>query len=517
MSISDGKASSYVRPNQRWVCGHAKNGCPCAQGPDGKGRCRTTHACEPRAYKDGYRCNRSNSLGGACEQGPLPDGTCCLEAIPCKPSRSVRAKRGLITACSVAGVVAALGLILAIPTLRNRVVSPGPLSSHHAGANTQFVDGSAVKQQDCAACHAAAHQGASGWLSAALDPDKMAVQNDQCLNCHGMDPHNADHPHGVDPTFLASLRGDHNDSTAAPLAMKMARMTGGVRGQEKIACATCHKEHHGADFDITRITDQQCQVCHQEAFVSFAHGHPEFSTSLNGKDVTWPYLQRTSLAFDHAQHFGRFQEALKNGEAVPHLCTDCHQPSQDRSEMHLASFEQACATCHHHTNQIEGAPVDPGVNFLQLPGMDTKSLADAGLDISPWPADRRKGGDGVTPFMALLMNAAPAYPTADYTWPGDKTTLEADLATLKSLQRGSRDLRNATEPQKQAAQRVALAVKQLLNDLADQQGTEVLKERLEASLGRPLGHEEFSGLIAQLPLDLLKQARDTWFPSGTAN
>jgi hypothetical protein len=84
---------SYERPNQKWICGHAAEGKACRLGPEGRGRCQATFECapvlemKPGEAKGRWRCTRP---GGACETGPLPDGTCCRPIPRCSPVPTLR-------------------------------------------------------------------------------------------------------------------------------------------------------------------------------------------------------------------------------------------------------------------------------------------------------------------------------------------------------------------------------------------------------------------------------------------
>jgi hypothetical protein len=56
----------------------------------------------------------------------------------------------------------------------------------------------------------------------------------------------------------------------------------------------CHREHQGAEFDLTAMNDSGCQTCHQQRYESFAADHPDFGA--------WPYERRTRIAFNHSSH-----------------------------------------------------------------------------------------------------------------------------------------------------------------------------------------------------------------------
>ena len=94
----DYRNSGYQRPNQAWVCGWLAKGRPCQIGPDGEGNCRATFECQPTSNNDRWQCNRSELAGGRCDQGPLPNGTCCRAIQRCRldtVTTTGRSRRGM--------------------------------------------------------------------------------------------------------------------------------------------------------------------------------------------------------------------------------------------------------------------------------------------------------------------------------------------------------------------------------------------------------------------------------------
>ena len=186
------KESRYERPNQNWVCGWAAEGRVCPLGPDAHGHCRTTSECAPVRKGDRWFCTRPASAGGACLEGPKPDGRCSRPMVRCVPLRSLRARRGLVTRWTV-GLTFGTLLILLGGGSRWQFASPGSLSSPHALSS-------------CSDCHhlpAAAQN-----FSSAFKPPHAYQDSQLCLNCHplGADPFQ---PHGLSgaepiPPFLLS-------------------------------------------------------------------------------------------------------------------------------------------------------------------------------------------------------------------------------------------------------------------------------------------------------------------------
>ena len=95
--------SQYDRPNQRWVCGLAREGQSCPPGPTASGDCPARSDCTPLRDGARWQCNRSALRGGVCDSGPTPEGACGI-VHHCHPQRSLRAIRGrFVSACALAG------------------------------------------------------------------------------------------------------------------------------------------------------------------------------------------------------------------------------------------------------------------------------------------------------------------------------------------------------------------------------------------------------------------------------
>ncbi len=470
------KQSHYERPNQKWLCGHAADGQGCPLGPDARGQCRAACECVPVRKGDRWHCARPESASGACADGPLPDGTCCRPIPKCTPARSLRARRGLLTGLTAAFTGGFL-LFLWGGSARWDFFSPGPLASPHALSDARCTD-----------CHAAdgARLAAAG-NGATADHHGGSADSGLCLNCHnlGADPLQ---PHGQTAPRLAGLTKKASQTpraAARPVALAVsAFLLGGPEQQNgELACATCHQEHHGKDFDLRRLSNAQCQVCHARQFASLARGHPEFSD--------YPFGRRTRIEFDHVSHIERhFQDAATKAKA-PASCTGCHETDAAGRTMLANNFAAACAGC--HAEQIEGAGrADArGIAFLRVPGLDVKTLEKRGLRVGDWP-EFAEGKP--TPFMELLLsrdtNAAGAW---------------QKLAGLDLL-----DLADAKDDELQATAQWGWAVKELFFDLVTR-GQTALRERLQSVLPRPISNPQQAALAAQLPVDALLAAQQEWF------
>lgn len=452
----------YDRPHDEWTCGRAAEGCPCIYGPSAAGECRATSQCLPARQGDRWQCTRAISLGGACEAGPNPDGTCGCPVPPCRPERSLRAKRG-----QAAWLAATLALGVATLALwgqwRLGWSNPGPLTSQHA-----------VSALDCAACHL---ERPGLVLTDAARSARIREHDQLCLKCHDLGPQPSS-PHGLPAAELAALGRDQQPPTGPrPAVLRAARALG---VPDEPACATCHREHQGTGFDLKHMTDQQCQTCHQTQFEGFAHGHPEFASS--------PYARRTRLQFDHVSHFQRHFSDSRLAERGPTSCAHCHEPAPDGGKMLMRGFDQGCASCHSAQIAGENRAGAQGIVFLRLPALDVAALKAAGHQTGEWPADSE---GGISPYMRWLLEADP--------------TAASALATLGDLNPG--DLRTATSEQLKAAAELLWSIKGLFADLVVE-GQPVMMRRLGAA-----GRSAVSGRIGGFSADVALAAQQAWLPN----
>ncbi len=389
--------SRYERPNQDWICGWAADGQACPLGPGKNGTCRGTYQCMPYRKDDRWMCARSPSRGGKCADGPLPDGTCCLPIPPCRPVRSVLAKRKLFTLCTFAFALGSTLLMIGVPQ-RSAVISPGCPTAAHSTIESR-----------CEVCHTAGNSGFADSMRTASPAGDVMQQSRLCLNCHeDFGPH-VMHPHSYDPQMLAVLtqRINGNGKTPdAPWLLSTARAVlpppGTSDGQ--LACADCHHEHRGERFDLKHMTNQQCQVCHAAPFHSFSNGHPEFSV--------YPYQRRTLLYFNHKthyeSHFANFERIMPGGVAPPEAnveqsisaasCFHCHQTDPQKQTMVFRGYQQSCAGC--HDRQITDDAF-PAMAVVVTP----PAAGDAASGTSPDDQLSSSMLDRTTPFMDLLMSA----------------------------------------------------------------------------------------------------------------
>jgi hypothetical protein len=452
----------YERPNQPWVCGLASDGHACPAGPTAGGACPALAECVPARDGDRWKCNRSALRGGECGEGPTPEGGCgCVHR--CRPVRSLRSIRGqFVMACTL---FAAGGLfVLLSAEWRDEVISPGPLAQQHA----QLLENGAM-DPNCAACHAAAERSVAGWsVSLAGFHGDGPAQSQRCMECHKstISKSLAMTAHNVAPELLQRLTGSGGTSIA----------------DKEIACATCHREHQGARFDLTAMSDAACQSCHQQRYESFSTDHPEFGR--------WPYERRTRIVFNHASHHAKHFAEKKQAFD----CRSCHVEDATGTVQLLAGYEASCASCHDEkiaTSLVKGAPM------IALPTLDVEALKQAGYDIGEWPEDATGDFDGrLPPAMKLLLAGDPPAGNA-------MATLRPDFDFF--------DVDPGDDAQLKACADLVAAIKRLLADL-DAAGSEAVRARIRAALGREIADAEVDELIVGLSSRTIEEAVKSWLP-----
>jgi len=477
------KDSVYERPNQEWVCGWTADGNPCLHGPDGDGVCsaRAQANCSPVKEGDRWVCTRAEAFGGPCTDGPQPDGSCACptpEHLVCQPKRNIRAKRGLTAKLVVIFSLGFLVLMFSGPWSQN-FISPGKLSPSHLAIEGE--DGA----DNCSSCHQAGNTSWSNWLTLALassDIDDMHDKNaGLCLNCHfNKDPEGRDQSlfvHGVEPAILDQLTldkmmaggtaGEGADPATADASgankgrLMAAKFIHGAKADSsgEIACATCHQEHRGIEYDLRQMSDSQCQACHQSAFQSFNDGHPKFTAveRLN-----------SGISFDHSKH----QERFEGGELV---CRNCHEADSLGRTMNVRAFESTCEGCHeqgskdHHGDGLKKNPL----LLLQLPEIEFEG------DVY-WPGENAFG-EALTPMMAMLLAGDDeALPLIESIYDEDGAAGDLYEWLVETDDNDEPELRED----------FAKALKRLVADLADytDEGEQARVERLAKALGA--GHND---------------------------
>ena len=250
--------SQYQRTSQSWRCGNVgDHQQECSMGPDSKGRCRASFECIPQRKGARWHCTRPSHRGGPCNGGPLPDGQCFRPIPKCRPIRSIRLWRRLISRWILFLSLAVLAVVL-FGSFQSSFISPGKLSFQHAPV--QYIYG-------CGACHSVAASTPSppGWIAAAVSSADEFHDSKLCVECHrvGKAPFAA---HGIQPHTLRSMtrqkkeRYNDSDATTVPFTISLAHqaINKSVARDGKLQCRLCHLEHRGKDSTITAIADDSC-------------------------------------------------------------------------------------------------------------------------------------------------------------------------------------------------------------------------------------------------------------------
>jgi hypothetical protein len=472
-------AGSYERPDQIWVCGNAQFGTACPLGPNRNGRCVTTALCEPILVDGAWKCNRSRLQGGMCDSGPLEDGSCGCPVLSCSPCRTLRSHRGRVAAICFAATLALLAILLSSPS-RNALLVPGPLTEPHAQIMRD------QRSRRCAHCHAAGSEGLGGWLLAAtLGPAPSTTKQWQlCLHCHEnrISPARALVAHTASHRELARLTEKSAQHRATEDGRLMAAGTVS-KSTRALACATCHREHHGAEHDLTAMSDQQCSTCHQAQFPSFARGHPEFRA--------WPYRRRSRIIFDHVSHGERhFREAQQVFQ-----CATCHEVGPHGEPRRLVGYEQDCATC--HEADMRRSMSEP-LALIRLPMIDRELLSSEGLSVGQWPEEFNGDFDGsIPPLMLLMLWADPlAKASLEQFGPGFGF-LDVDPDNFDDLE---------------AASDLVWSIKRLIYELGTDGDSAILwrAKRLYELRGTTFQPEQFEALVAGFDRSALVRMASTF-------
>ncbi len=461
--------NDYVRVNSDFSCGGSS--CHDCRGPVGD-RCGAEPACIPVRLGNAWVCTREGKQG-PCASGPLSDGRCCLGPATCQPHRNLRAHRRVFVISCLSLTIGGLIWILS-SDWRAEFIAPGPLTSAHA----QVLKGHGIAR--CAACHEAADLSVTQWFTRAVAnrPTTTTNQTELCLKCHDQqfDHATALAPHNVPAATLEAT------------TQRLAERHGGtqklfpVSHVDRLACSTCHREHHGAEVSLSRLTDRQCQACHVTSFNSFETDHSEFPDA-------WPARRRNRIAFDHATH--ALNHFAEKGQSFN--CNRCHVSDNLQNVQLLAAYETTCFEC--HDQQIRDNGSGP-LSLVQLPMIDIKALADAGCQ-TPWPPSAIGDFDGrIPPLMRVLLAADPE-----------------TAATLESLGQsfefGDVDPQNASQVRLTA--KLAKAIVQLLRELRDDPVASI-RTRLAAVLGAPEA-KDLDSFVATLPVPLIQATAQQWLAS----
>ena len=356
---------------------------------------------------------------------------------------------------------------------------PGPLASAHGAI------------ENCSACHTKSGSGKLSWIHGLVAGDPLA-DSKACLTCHKM-PETAFNAHGASTEVLKQITKELTKVAAETPAPEWARTQSIAFPTHDVmvhglSCATCHQEHRGAGFKLSKISNEQCQSCHVVKFDSFDGHHPEFES--------YPFKRRTPIIYDHTSHGKHFSEVVKKDPAkrIPATCTTCHSSREDRRIMAVGPFEQTCRSC--HLGQITGkerVSGPKGIAFLTLPGLDLQTLKEKNALIGEWP-DASEAE--LTPFMKVMISR-------------DERG-RALIKTVDSL--NLLDLTDASDDQIKAVTNLVWEIKGLFYALISGKASDVLAD-LNIGSGAKLSVNLVADLTANIPRDVVISAQQQWLPN----
>lgn len=381
----------------------------------------------------------------------------------------------------LAALITIAGLFVALSVSKDtNMLMPGPLASVHGAIDK------------CWSCHANSGTGKLSWLHGFLANDRLS-DSKQCLKCHSM-PQTAFEAHGAASDVLMQSTARLTKVSASAAVPRAAQaqhslfpVHQSVAGQ--LACATCHQEHQGGGFKLSKMTSEQCRSCHVVKFDSFDGSHPKFED--------YPFRRRTRIIYDHAGHFGKHYPELREkdpAKRIPETCTSCHDGNGNKHVMAVSSFDKTCAGC--HRDQITGkerSSGPKGIAFLSLPGLDIATLKKKNATIGEWPEE---SDAALTPFMKVMIARSDKGRTI--------------LSTLEGV--NLQDLSAANDAQLKSTTELAWEVKALFHALIDGKASDVLGDfKIGGDVQLSAGLT--SDLTAGLPRDVIVSAQREWLPN----
>ena len=162
----------------------------------------------------------------------------------------------------------------------------------------------------------------------AVSPTKvLAIDNSECLDCHG------------DPDFSKELP---NGKTVS-LYVDQKRFETSVHGQNDVACTDCHSDITSLNYDNdvphpTNLKPVDCSQCHSDeadAFSESVHGDL-------GEDGP-------SCKSCHNPHYTKYLAAATAEERNKETCLKCHDPMDGHEFLPAKGlhFERlSCSACH---------------------------------------------------------------------------------------------------------------------------------------------------------------------------
>lgn len=455
------KKSRYERPSAKKVCGLKSEGGGCELGPDKDGLCPGRAQCVPYRSGDRWDCTRSQSNGGKCKNGPGPDGR-CPHSVRCVPADSVRHSRRKLVAYAAFLLLAILLASLYSP-LGQSLVSPGELSAKHSG----------VALNQCADCHGETAGHPQAWFARALSGfGGQHNSNGSCLSCHKLGAA-AGLAHSIPSHQLEAFAAENIEGYTASSAAAAA----------EIPCFSCHQEHRGKHADLTEVSNQQCDSCHQQKHQPFS-AHPEF--------LSFSPASKTAVAFDHQKHFVNYFLKDEMQAQAKSQCDSCHALEEGGRNMAVKPFDQTCRGC--HQKDVTGEKLyPPAVSVLALPLLDVKTLSAAGVSVGSWPAFAEAR---ITPFMFHWLSQYPEI-----------------APVLKKIRNGEIDLSFLEDESTQDLRLIGQLVwriKQLFSVVATV-GPGQLLGYSEKIAQAEINDADSAAMFTSLPVSLMQTINSAWF------
>lgn len=361
-----------------------------------------------------------------------------------------------------------------------KFLMPGPLSSAHGTI------------ERCSTCHSKSGSRKLSFMHGLIAGDPLA-DSKACLTCHKM-PNTAFNAHGASVEVLKqSTQRLQKIVAETPQPQSARAQSFAFPTHDMVArglyCATCHQEHQGVNFDLGKISNEQCRSCHVVKFDSFEGHHPKFEN--------YPFARRTRIIYDHAAHFAEhFPEVAKKDPArrIPATCSTCHDSHEDRRAMSVSPFDRTCASC--HLDQIIGkerVSGPKGIAFLALPGLDLETLKKKKAIIGEWPEASEAE---LTPFMQVMISR--------------NERGRALIETVGSL--NLQELGEASDDQIKAVASLAWEIKDLLYTLIKGKASDALGD-IDIGGGAKLSAALVADLTANIPRDVLTSAQQQWLPN----
>jgi len=427
---------------------------------------------------DRWRCGRDGK-DLPCSQGPSQFGT-CPSTVVCQPQRTWHGRRKQIATLFITLLVALLAIFSqqrwSTQQRRAQLFKPGDLTTPHA----QILSGTMISDR-CAACHSEAATSAIEWFSKDARGHADVSQTDRCLNCH----------HSTIDRPTATLAHNLPDSTLNSIRLASVRSTdrswhdlmpSPAIDQENIQCNACHREHRGANHDLSAVSDLQCQTCHSDRFGSFASSHPQWGR--------WPYGRGRKIAFNHASHANKHFPATKQGNSTTQFqCADCHRKTVDNELTRVTTYERGCQSCHEQGLKVETAE---GIELLALPSLST----DSAVRVGGWPERATGFYDGqLAPMTELLFRSDSET---------EQSIREIPMGDFSRIDTNNR--RSIA-----AAEQIGKAYQKLLENVSTE-GQDAIAKRIAATGVTPSSAASF---VRSLPTQLIARAGKDWFKKSS--